>query len=102
MRGVSLLLLRDFKKGMKEQSVVIDQCREHLDHDLFKIKELEIRVIMAEARSMRDNFIFSKIPEEGINEDPEKQVREIINFIFKDSPHQRRRPLRESGAPQTR
>ena len=41
---------------------------------------------MAESRSMRDNLIFSKIPKEGVNEDPEKQVRELISktLLFKD------------------
>ena len=41
---------------------------------------------MAESRSMRDNLIFSNIPEEGINEDPEKQVRELISktLLIKD------------------
>ena len=63
----------DFKKEIKEQNSAIDKCREDLDHDLYKIKELENRVIMAESRSMRDNLIFSNIPEEGINEDPEKK-----------------------------
>ena len=76
----------DFKKEIKEQNSAIDKCREDLDHDLFKIKELENRVIMAESRSMRDNLIFSNIPEEGINEDPEKQVRELISktLLIKD------------------
>ena len=76
----------DFKKEIKEQNGAIDNCREDLDHDLLKIKELENRVIMAESRSMRDNLIFSNIPEEGINEDPEKQVRELISktLLIKD------------------
>ena len=41
---------------------------------------------MAESRSMRDNLIFSNIPEKGINEDPEKQVRELISktLLIKD------------------
>ena len=41
---------------------------------------------MAESRSMRDNLIFSNIPEEGINEDPEKKVRELISktLLIKD------------------
>ena len=41
---------------------------------------------MAESRLMRDNLIFSNIPEEGINEDPEKQVRELISktLLIKD------------------
>ena len=76
----------DFKKEIKEQNSAIDKCREDLDHDLYKIKELENRVIMAESRSMRDNLIFSNIPEEGINEDPEKKVRELISktLLIKD------------------
>ena len=43
-------------------------------------------MIMAESRSMRDNLIFSNIPKEGINEDPEKQVKELISktLLIKD------------------
>ena len=47
---------------------------------------------MAESRSMRGNLIFSNIPEEGINEDPEKQVRELISktlLIRDDAPFER-------------
>ena len=84
----------DLKKEIKEENSAIDKCREDLDHDLFKIKELENRVNMAESRSMRDNLIFSNIPEEGINEDPEKQVRELISktLLIKDEV-----PLQESA-----
>ena len=52
----------DLKKEIKEENSAIGKCREDFDHDLFKIKELENRVNMAESRSMRDNLIFSNIP----------------------------------------
>ena len=47
---------------------------------------------MVESRSIRDNLIFSNIPGEGINEDPEKQVRELISktlLIRDDVPFER-------------